>query len=107
MLRREREEFPCLVDARARLHQDRAPDAGRMQERPQILGAKGSADRIEVCRHPAIRRALGIPKMMMTVDEALSFAHAAHADPSANAYSRSYDGLIVMLYSALVGVMLR
>src|SRR5438445_11104622 len=60
-----REEFTRLVEARARLHEDRPPDAARLQQRAQILWAKWSADRGELVGQPGIRRAGRVPEMMV------------------------------------------
>src|SRR5207249_6739448 len=60
---RGREEFARLVEARARLHEDRPRDAVRLEQGAQILWAEASADRRELVGQPGVRRASGVPEV--------------------------------------------
>ena len=90
VLRRRRQELPRLVEARSGLHEDRAVDAVRGEQRLEILGAEPPADRCECVRHPGIRRAGRVPEVVVSV-------YDDHAAPSGYAYSRRDCGFISML----------
>src|SRR3989442_6200136 len=94
-----REEFARLVEARARLHEDRPAHSVRLEQRAQILGAERSADRGELVGQPGIRRAGRVPEVMVRVDEHGALHQAPRqAGPSGKAYSRSDSGFMVTLY---------
>ena len=89
MLRGRREELASLIEARARLDEDRLVDAVRGEQRLQVLGAEPPADRRERLGHPRIGRIGRVPEMMVSVYD--------HAAPSGYPYSRSDWAFISML----------
>ena len=89
--RRGGEELARLAEARDRLHEDRAIDAVRREERPQILRSEAPPDRCERVGHPRIPGARRVPEVVVGVD------YESHAPPPGNAYSRSDSAFISML----------
>ena len=87
--RGRRKELARLVEARSGLHEDRAVDAVRGEQRRQVLGAEPPADRREGVGHPRIGRARRVPEVVVSVYD--------HAAPSGYAYSRRDCGFISML----------
>ena len=77
---RGREELARLVLARSRLHQDRAVDPVRGEQRPQVRGPERPADRRELVGHPRVRGPRGIPEVVVRVD-----GDHRHAAPPGNA----------------------
>ena len=88
--RGRRKEFARLVEARSGLHEDRAVDAVRGEQRLEVLGAEPPPDRREGVGHPRIGRARRVPEVVVSV-------YDDHAAPSGYAYSRRDCGFISML----------
>src|SRR5437868_14213711 len=89
VFRGRRKEFARLVEARSGLHEDRAADAVRGEQRLEVLGAEPPADRREGFGHPGIGRLGRVPEMVVSIYD--------HAAPSGYAYSRRDCGFISML----------
>src|SRR5581483_342121 len=70
----EREQLARLVERVARLDDDRAVDAVAAQQRLEVLRAVAAA---EVVRQPRIVSGLGIPEVLVRVDDHASSAHSA------------------------------
>ena len=67
--RRGRKELAGLVEARDRLDEDRAIDAGRGQLGGEILRPEPPVDRRELRRQPRVRRAGRVQQVMVGVDD--------------------------------------